>query len=92
MYIAYTTAWSEGVIVAHNSDRSFPIGSNAVSGSTNSVDTMRKLRALESFEEVATIKDDNIEEACSYDTAFYMRDAKDSEELSKYLRLRNEIK
>lgn len=82
-YIAYTTLWSEGVVVVREDDRRFPIGTDQISGNTV---------YSEHFPEDAQIIaiEVSIEEAVKLDTAFYHRKGKERIEMEEYKTLLEE--
>ena len=82
-YIAYTTLWSEGVVVVREDDRRFPIGTDQILGHT---------LYSEHFPEDAQIitTTSSIEEAAKLDTAFYHRKGKERVEVEEYKTLLEE--
>lgn len=80
MYIAYTTMWSEGVVVAHHTDKGFAIGSDPYSG-----EILYKPSLLDFEHDVVTIiEDDKVSDAVELDSALYSRKFIDNEEGKKY--------
>lgn len=82
-YIAYTTLWSEGVVVVRENDRRFPIGTDQILG---------HIVYSEHFPEDAQIITTtfSIEEAAKLDTALYPRKGKERIEVEEYKTLLEE--
>lgn len=76
-YIAYTTLWSEGVVVVREDDRRFPIGTDQISG---------HIVYSEHFPDDAQIVETtfSMEEAVKLDTALYPRKGKERLETEEY--------
>lgn len=70
-FIAYTTIWSEGVVVAHESDKRFAIGHNAVTGNIVYANSLAELKQTHSFELLEEFEDEG--RVKELDTAFYPR-------------------
>ena len=82
-YIAYTTQWSEGVVVVREDDRRFPIGTDQISG---------HIVYCEHFPDDAQIVETTslMEEAVKLDTALYPRKGKERIEMEEYKTLLEE--
>jgi hypothetical protein len=87
-YLAYTTMWSEGVVVAREDDLSFPIGYDAISGGVPT-DRLAALKRLKSFNLVKETT--SMLEAASLDSALYEREGIDQSEVSAYNAIRSHI-
>lgn len=70
-FIAYTTQWSEGVVVAHETDKRFAIGYNAITGNIAYANSYKELLQTPTFELVEEFEDENKVE--DLDTALYPR-------------------
>ncbi len=70
-FIAYTTIWSEGVVVAHESDRRFAIGYNAVTGHIVYANSYKELLQTPTFELLEEFEDESRVE--DLNTALYPR-------------------
>lgn len=70
-FIAYTTLWSEGVVVAHQSDRRFAIGYNAITGNITYANSYQELLQTPTFELLEEFEDESRVE--DLNTALYPR-------------------
>lgn len=70
-FIAYITLWSEGVVVAHQSDRRFAIGYDAVTGHIVYANSYKELTQTPTFELLEEFEDESKVE--DLNTALYPR-------------------
>jgi len=70
-FIAYTTIWSEGVVVAHESDKRFAIGHDAVTGHIVYANSYKELTQTPTFELLEEFEDESRVE--DLNTALYPR-------------------
>ena len=70
-FIAYITLWSEGVVVAHQSDKRFAIGYDAVTGNIVYANSYQELLQTPTFELLEEFEDESKVE--DLNTALYPR-------------------
>jgi hypothetical protein len=70
-YLAYTTPWSEGVVVARLSDKRFAIGYEPITGFIGYVESLAALLNTNGFDLIAIV--DSLSEAQSLNSALYER-------------------
>lgn len=70
-FIAYITLWSEGVVVAHQSDKRFAIGYDAITGNVVYCNSLQELEQTPTFELLEEFEDET--KVKDLDTALYPR-------------------
>ena len=83
VYLAYTTQWSEGVVVASSRDEKFPLATCPMTGMMMYVKSLSQLLETHTFELLEIIPSDQMDKAASIDSAFYPR-VGNTEEIALY--------